>query len=327
MSAHLGFAGRFVSFTKYKADDNGEPIMATAERVAGDIENLITIGGLNLLGSTAGDNLAYCRIGDGVTPPADGDLALASHVGATAMSGDGGAVGVSGDGTYIYRRVSRRFLAGTVAGLNLAEVGMARTGTGGQIFSRALIKDGGGVATTITLAADEILDVLYELRMYLPAQDITVAATIDGVPSTVTMRHSKHTTQLSNWASALGLRIVNASATAGWNYSTGVENLPPATGWGSMPTSSSGDPSWVDGTLAPYVADSFTTKYTYVAAITKCNYATGIGALVLGAGAGGASAAACAFGPWAWGFSPKLNKNPARTATITVSVTWGRHTP
>lgn len=319
---NVGLEGRY-KFIKHKADAEGNVIPGTAKTALEWFDNLITNAGLDLLGSTAGDNLTYCRIGTGNTDPTFADTSLVAQVGSTNTAGNGGANGLSVDSTYLYRRVSRRFAAGTVAGVNLAEVGMAMTASGSNIFSRALLRDTGGTPTTITLAADEVLDVVYELRMYLPAQDLPVAATIDGVASTVTIRYNTTAAVINLWAASLGREFNTTNAGSTRLYGVPLETLLAANvSWNAVPNER------YIATLA-YVPGSYTKQAKVDLPLVAGNFATGVGSVIVGAGDNTHSSdqSSRAWGTWAWGFSPKLNKTASRTATITVGVTWGRHTP
>ena len=329
MNIHFGFAGKY-QFEKCKVDEQGNEIAGTRQIVLPWFDNLITDVGMNFLGSAGSsqDNLAYCRIGTGNSTPANSDQALVSQTGATNTVGTGGAFGLSVDGTYIYRRVSKRFAAGTISGVNLAEVGMSYTNTGNNLFSRSLLKDLSGNPTTITLLADEVLDVVYELRMYLPAQDIEFAATIDGAANTVTVRRATQTQQVNNWAARVGFSIHPDSLGTEQGYSTycefdGLENaIAAATGWYNGGTGFK-----ATKVTNAYVANSHQRTVTLTFPLTVANYATGIGFVTIGTSSSTDNRAACAFGPWGLIFATKLNKTNARIATVNFGVTWARYTP
>ena len=318
----LDMAGRYqLEIGKLDADGNEVP---GSRRVAVPwFDNLITDGGLDQLGNVAytTDLIDYCRIGTGNTTPANTDTGLVAQVGATNTAGIGAlGSGLSVDGTYIYRSVSKRFLPGAVSGVNLAELAMA-SATTGQVFSRSLIKDTGGTPTTITLAADEYLDVIYELRLYLPANDQTASATIDGAANTVTIRYATKVQQLNNWAAALGYPFDHrgTGGTAPYTLYDGVESLPEsASGW--YATSAHADGATV--TIGSYTTGTHSKSLTLAFGPTVANFPTGIGCVLLGTSDGSNKPAS--LGPWAFGFSPKLNKTSTRKATVTVSFTWGR---
>lgn len=153
------------------------------ERVLADwFDNLILDGGLDRMG--VGAFAEKCRVGSGNTVPVNGDTALVAQVAeADPYSFTDGWD--SGGTLYGYKRTVYRFSTGSAAG-NLSEVGVGWAG--GALFSRALIKDGGGAPTTITVLADEILDVTYELRIYRPTVDTNTNITISGTNYTCTVR-------------------------------------------------------------------------------------------------------------------------------------------
>lgn len=321
----FGLQGRY-KFIKHKVDAEGNVIPGTAKVLLNWFDNLITDVGLDFLGQNVNDNLAYCRLGTGNTAPAFTDVNLVAQVGSSNTAGIGEATGMAVDQTYIYRRVSRRFAAGSVAGLNLAEVGMSQAATGNNIFSRALLRDTGGTPTTITLAADEVLDVVYELRMYINPAEQTVGATIDGVATTVTMRTHAYT----SWAS-VALANIGRGFPVRWYSGNGTvgaaENQLAQTNFGGYNTYSSTLP-----TIPAYVAGSHVLHFKFDFGLTLANYASGIGAVGVRYGTEPASPQMVYgyegwMGNYSWGFSPKLNKTASRTATVTVGLTWGRYTP
>lgn len=318
MNAQLGLEGRY-KFITHKADADGNVIPGTAKVALDWFDNLITDTGLDLLGQNANDNLVHCRLGTGNTEPAFTDSTLVAQVGSSSTGGLGAAHGLSVDQTYRYRRVSRRFAAGTVAGQNLAEVGMSQAATGNNIFSRALLRDTGGAPTTITLAADEVLDVVYELRMYLPAQGTTVTATVDGVETTITMMYSTVANVVSAGAAGLGMglrKLIEAGKISASEYavSPGASFYPHGQQFSITPV------------FQPYVAGSYTLTFSVSLGLTQANYPTGVGTIGFGTDERYTSDAN-STGAWGWGFSPKLNKTSSRTATATLGLAWGRYTP
>lgn len=318
----LNMAGRY-QLVVGKLDADGNEVPGSRRVAVPWFDNLITDAGMDYLGSTDQDNLAMCRIGTGNTAPADADTSLVAQVGTgTTTEGIGSANGYDGAGNYLYRRVSRRFNPGTVDGVNLAEVGMAASNVV-NLFSRSLIKDTGGSPTTITLAADEYLDVLYELRLYLPANDATTTATIDGVSTTVTIRYSTYADTLASWSGGLGVRMGMPSYLPGTAYGRAVDTLPAAT---SKFFSSGSDTNNGTITLASYSPGTYTTTATVVFGPAIANLTGGIQCMLMAGNGSGSydSRYDSPYGFWAYNFSTKLNKTSTRKATVTVGVTWGR---
>lgn len=156
-----------------------------------EFENLITDTGLDQMFTAPtfaygfGYWMGACAVGSGNTAPANTDTALAALV-ATA----GGLYGadsvqsksyVAGPPAYWSVVNKYRFGTGVAAG-NLSEVGIYPTnGSATALGARALIVDGSNNPTTITVLADEILDVTYERRFHLDTSDTVGTFTADGV--------------------------------------------------------------------------------------------------------------------------------------------------
>lgn len=326
VNVKVGMAGRY-QLVVGKLDADGNEVPGSRHVAVPWFDNLITNAGLDYLGSTNHDNLAMCRIGTGNTAPANTDVSLVAQVGTgTTTVGLGEANGYDGVGNYLYRRVSRRFNPGTVNGVNLAEVGMAASDAV-NLFSRSLIKDTGGSPTTITLAADEYLDVIYELRMYLPANDATTTATIDGVSTTVTIRYSTNANAFDAWSALLGTRMTpDLSAQQNTAYGRAVDTFP-SSGLEFLSQGSNSNNGTV--TVATYSSGTYTTSVTTVFGPTIGNLTGGIQCVLMAGGNGGKADLRwqSPYGWWAYNFSTKLNKTNTRKATVTVGVTWGRYTP
>lgn len=337
--AHHGLAGHFRAI-KYKVDSEGNVLENTAVEVMPAKSNLIVNSGLDML-ATSDTPLAYCRIGTGTAEPTVSDTQLQNQVGATSTTGTGDfQYGVNLTDNYIYKRVTRRFPAGTIHGQNLSEVAMSNAASG-PIFCRALLKDSMGNPLTIVLLEDEVLDIVYELRMYLPPVDTVVEAVIDGVPTTVTMRRTANTQTLEWWAKLLARRRFQP-------YSSGSDSpfytnthmgqvlnaLPDAANINSLMSTISGSgpgtgqiPSVV---IPAYVPGSYTVTWTMNWGLTQGNVSPAAAVGVCGA-----------IDPpnstdyrWTWGggmyfygFDPPLNKTASRVMQITVGISWGRYEP
>lgn len=149
-----------------------------------DFPNLILDVGLREMGlSTL--YLRYCSIGtSSVTPNASQTklIGLLRTTETNAISEQTGANSDDPNNPYVWRRVTKRF-APSGSNANISEVAFGSTSNGSTAFNRALIKDSGGNPSTITLLGDEYLDVVYELRIYPPMQDITGTFTPTGIDS------------------------------------------------------------------------------------------------------------------------------------------------
>lgn len=173
--------------------------------------NLILNAGIDRMMGSALGCAQYCQIGTGQTAPAATDTQLQNRIASTntiqvAWSNTYNA----GPPDYIEAMRTYRFALGalnsSVSG-NFAEVGVGWAATG-SLFSRALITDVNGNATTISVLADEQLDVVYRFRLYPLQSDVTGSITLDGVSYNYVLRAHKvnaNTSPYGWWAPAMFL--------------------------------------------------------------------------------------------------------------------------
>jgi hypothetical protein len=155
----MGLAGRF-KLTMTNVTDG-------SVRETEWFDNIVTDSGLNGIGTT--NMVARCYVGTGSTTPADTDTALTSFLAANSSGGTPVSAASVSSPYYSKNTMVYRFAAGVAAG-NISEIGIAPSGTVPQpLFSHALVLDGGGSPTTVTVLSDEILDVTYEIRAYYPS--------------------------------------------------------------------------------------------------------------------------------------------------------------
>lgn len=174
----------FYMMEAIKVDADGNEI--SRRTLADWFPNLITNQGLDRMG---GNNsyISYCAVGTGSTAPAFTDTTLVTPVAYTNTTQSSSISAQPSSPYYIERTVTKRFAVGTAAG-NLSEVGMGWSNGPSTLYSRALILDGGGSPTTITVLSDEILDVTYRWRIYVPLTDVTGTITISGSNYDYTIR-------------------------------------------------------------------------------------------------------------------------------------------
>lgn len=322
LSVHQGFAGWYKA-EAFRADENGLEIPGT-RRVAADwFPNLITDAGLDFLGTTGVTPVqGFCRVGTGNTAPANTNTALVAQV-AVSSTLQAETYGVNRTGTfYGWRRRTIRFAAGSMGGsaVNLAEVGVSPAAAG-SLFSRALILDGGGTPTTISIQPDEVLDVTYELRIYPVLADATGTVTIASVVYNWTARPLTHADYDNNWASMIGLGI-------GFNTSIGNASVYGPAVAAALPAQNSKPVSLVAaGGMIPqiYTAGQYARSFLFNFDLNDGNVpGGGIGCFFA---ASQPNSSGQAGGAWAWGLSPKLPKDSNFVSTFTVRQTWGRYTP
>lgn len=310
----LGLSGHF-KFVATKPDGT--------QRVLADwFSNLILDSGLNRLGS--GGAWDRCQVGSGSTAPAVGQTALTTLVATTTTVQSTVAGTNTPTNTYAYARRTYRFAAGTATG-NLSEVGIGWAAAGGGLFSRALITDGGGAPTTITVLADEVLDVIYEIRAYPTLTDQTFNLTIASVAYTFTVRPVRFSGDQSSGNKEWPVQLV-ALMTSG-------ATDPAASGSpGSMHATASGS------TLAAITA-SAPTGTNLVSPSTSGNSAAFTAAYVnnsyqrtirntFGLTAGSASFGGFVIlsnlGDWQATVSPVIPKDATKILTLDYTIGWAR---
>jgi hypothetical protein len=300
--------------------------------------NLITNIGLDRMaysGSGAGDYLRSCMVGSGNTAPAVTDNSLGAQVAATAnniyVSPNPIQSSVCGYETtspyYCWIITTYRFFEGEATG-NIAEVGIGWwDDPNWRCFSRALILDGGGSPTTITVLADESLDVTYELRFYPKETDNTGNVTFTGsIGGTYawTMRSAylgvDSYLSLDGWQICYRANNISNRHMMQLNsdYGSGVNYL--FVGDGSLgtinqiPTSSNQERLLTPIEFDTYVAGNFYVDGTITVGLDDGNFVAGISVIHFIAG----------LGWFQIGFGTPIMKTNTDILTITFRHTWGR---
>jgi len=274
--------------------------------------NLIVDSGLNVIGTSA-SWIAACGVGTGNTAPANGQTSLIAQV-ATDAGATVNVNGAQGSAPYFgYTTKTYRFAEGAAEG-NLAEIGIGTNGMA-ALFSRALILDGGGSPTTITVLADEFLDATYQIRVYPPLVDVTDTINISGVDYDITMRASS-VTSAGNWSPGGGNvvgTVAGFSAIATFNGAIGAITAYPsgAQGTGGVIVN------------AAYGNNNLYREATATWSLADSNLAGGIrcvnAAYGLTVGAGG-------LGSMQVEFDPPIPKTSSDVLSLTFRHTWARGT-
>ena len=264
--------------------------------------NLILNGGLDRMGANA-DYLDWCQVGSGSTAPVATQTALVNRIAGTntVQSSVGGAQASAP--YYGWFRLTYRFAQGVAAG-NLSEVGVGWA-TSGSLFSRALILDGGGSPTTITVLSDEALDVTYELRRYPGTVDLTGTVVLDGVTHNWVSRVAGVTDGLV-WAGT-GAMALNAAQS--FNGDIGAVTA-------SAPSGTSGI---LSVTTLAYSSGSYTRATTVSAGLNDSNLSGGIRSILITSYFVGTGA-----GRYQIQFNPAIPKDNTKVLSLTIQHTWAR---
>jgi hypothetical protein len=310
MRLHSDLSGKF-KIEAFKADAKGEEIIGTRRVLADWFPNLITDGGLEQMANAA-NYLTWCQVGSGSTAPNVLDTALVTRVAGTSTIQSTSGSAQSTEPYYTWRRNNYRFAEGAAAG-NLAEVGVGWASTG-SLFSRALILDGDGNPTTVTILSDEILDVTYEFRIYPRTTDVTGSVTFTGnIGGTYdwTMRAAN---------------VTSASSTQGWTITTQAGDSMGGAGSAAGTLSYSGTAGAITGqpsgttsqstshTVQAYSAGSLERRFSIVFDLDRGNLTGGLRSVRVKAG----------VGTFQVQFDPAIPKTLNDRLTLVYYHSWGR---
>lgn len=308
MVAQIGMEGRFRLITHSRR---------YGSQVRADFKNLILNQGLDRVGQGAW--IGSCQVGTGSTTPAVGQTGLASFF---AGSSTQGATDVDSytPGPPPYHQLVRvcRFAEGTFSGTNITEVGMGWANTGSALFSRALILDGGGNPTSITVLSDETLDVEYTLRVFPPTADVAGSVVLDGTSYDYTLRAANvGKLNFGGWPVS-GLVSSQIGGTAGHLTNRNVH--PAASVLGdifNVPTLIGAQIS--KGVAKTYIASSYSRGFEMTAGLSV-NPSGGVGAARFSVGsANNGSGAQLQIG-----FSPAIPKDNTKILVLEPRIHWAR---
>ena len=310
-----GVRGRFRLFT---TDETGKITKDT-----GFFNNLITNGGLDQIANYVPYSTAYSTpylgtvafVGTGNTPPAYTDTSLTSYLASSTWANSGAFANsvYTPAGTnpgYISWTATYIFPAGTATG-TLAEVGIGEIASPSPginiLFSHALIVDGSGNPTTITVLANEQLNVVYELQLI-----------IDPTIQTGTITYNSVTYNLS-WLpanvnnSTIGpISMSDTTTTSQWEFFVfngtiqGITQGPTGTQTqnGTAPV------------LSSYTSGNYYITATWSGGINDWNLSGGISAVMVQSNLG--------F-PYQIGISPAIPKTNFYSMTFSCTFSWNRY--
>lgn len=272
-------------------------------------DNIILDSGLNRWGT--GTIIAGAAIGTGTSTPAAGDTGLQTQTTFTTTTGTGHNAITAGTAsnynntrTFVYRTG-----LGDLNG-NYTEVGVGWVS--GSMFSRALILDGGGTPTTLSISSAEQLDIVYQLSVYPPIVDTgPTTITISGVNYDVTGRaaYVTATSGSASWSVSASTVTLDTSSSNNFSVSNGALGAITSSTSGTLITPGAGYSS-----VNSYSNNSLqrTASITY--------------ALANGNASGGITATRCA---WTWSafqyeFTPAIPKDGTKTLVLNYSINWAR---
>lgn len=303
VSARTSARGRF----KIEAVDK----FSGKKRVLADwFDNLITTNGADLLGTATGF-LNTCAVGSGNASPTLADTALQTLVSSTTTTTGAPTYSNSGSAPWFSSTTTQYdFPAGTATG-NLSEVGVGVTAT--NLFSRALILDGMGSPTTITVLSSEALYVTYQVNQYAPTTDVTGTVVIAGVTYSYTLRASQ-ANNAGSWAlqNSASAAIITPPVVSNGSIGSVTGSI---SGIGASPNAT----SVANNTYSP---GSFTNSGTATWGLTQGNAVGGVSAIEVSWGDSVATR-----GVYQIGVSPSIPKDASHIMTLSFSLAWAINSP
>lgn len=293
--------------------------------VTGEIplfNNIITDLGMNKL---AGDIMSgvtpHCHAGTGTATEAATDTALGTFLASTntVQSSSSGAQGTAP--YYAYYERTFRFGEGVAEG-NVSEIGFSSQSGTGELFSRARVKDGGGSPTTISVGADEWLDVTYEFRLYPDhilsgggADDGSGTVTYSGDDYSYVIRPS-YVTNSTYWSAANTQANFRAISSAWAGFFGSASSLGAATAEPTSPSGSAASTEHSSVSVGSYSTDSFTRDIILTIGLDDGNASGGVGAIRFHTG----------MGTYQMSFSPVVPKTNTKVWSFEQTLTWARAT-
>jgi len=280
--------------------------------VTGWFRNLITNSGLDAIGTT-NNWLTRCKVGTGNATPAVTDTALQAQVAESSTIQEHTRVSSGSPEYYIAKTITYRFAAGTAAG-NLAEIGIGSSST---LFSRALILDGEGSPTTITILSDEVLDATYQLRIYPPLTDVADTITISGANYDITLRAAS-AGDGDAWGMGAGLGAVGG---AGGNGTIAVFSG----AIGAITGSPSGTGASQTAANESYGAGTYQRDFTASWGLSEANFG-GVKSAATSLGTVNVSGSIRTMGRVQVEFDPVIPKDDTNVLSLVFRHSWARKT-
>ncbi len=312
VNVSVGVAGKYKLVANKHSEDGS---VCSSRDLTGWFDNLITNLGLNSIGNGVnGYIFSYGAVGTGNTAPANSDTQLQAQAAYTSNEVAVTHGAATSSPYYRYVRVTYRFNPGEATG-NFSEVGVGNlSGSIVSTFSRSLIRDTGGNPTTVTVAADESLDIIYEFRIYYKTTDTTANITVNGTSYTFTIRPYRVTSALN---SAGYMRTVNSLNSPFTEY-IGTAYTGPQPDMVSDPSGQYLGSSSTPTTWAAYTAGNYYRDSTGTFGISSAEASGNISLI---------APSSYSAQQYSIGISPAITKAADQRLQITVRTSWARYAP
>lgn len=283
-------------------------------RVVDWFSNLITNQGLDKIGEGVSNLLDNCRVGTGSSAPTEVDTGLESPLGNFVSAKIEDDVFGSLNVTPYYGWVRRQYVfpANTIVG-NLTEISINWGSSNSTAFSRSLIKENDN-PITLTILEDEILTVVYELRLVPNLEDVNRTISVNNTAHNIITRAALLGNP-SHWGNKLGIDSIES----GMSNQTGLTYYNGYIGSKfEQPNGSSASPLLTSPEMVaiPYVLGTYYKDYIFSCNAASCNLEGGIRSIMWNLGGG--------HGKYQSQFDPPLPKSLEMTLKLTMRISWGR---
>lgn len=280
-------------------------------------DNLITDAGLDYLNNnTVATASAHCAVSSNTDTPAITDTSVLNQVGPTSSGIVPTDYTNSGGVPFWFYQMERTysFPLGSVSG-NISKIYIINTASfsGTKIvFSSALIKDGAGNPTTISVTSEDQLFITWRVRsiVNILSETGTIPISFDGVMTNVNYELKNANLGDNSTIYNPGSNIATAYSYA---YFLETDVL------GSITSRPAGTSVNVNAPSTEYINGTFYRDYVANLNTSQGNYPTGIGSMCFGGTSGTISRLAFQVS-----FNPKLPKTADKTLSLPFRISWGR---
>lgn len=284
--------------------------------------NLITNQGLDWIGAggptyNTSNNWKYlnthCGVGTGSAAPSFTDTQLTSFLAmypaVTSSNVQASTTTyIAGPPPYWSVVFGYGFATGAVVG-NISEVGVgntAQTDTQPQLFSHALILDGSGNPTTLSILVTDALTVYYELRYYIDVTDNTYTMSISGTSYSGTYRRLNITAGPPLYLSLSPDNMIpTGTVYQGFTLGATTASAPGNTALANTTTTA----------FTPYTTGTYYREVTSTFSTSVGNFASSISGMSV----------VTNHGAYQFSISPVIPKTSSYTLTITWHISWARY--
>lgn len=310
----IGISGKFMLRKGRRLSDGSE--IVTGE--VGPFWNLIVNNGLDRFVSEESNAFDRCIVGSGSSTPANGDTWLQTYIAATTTVQSESWSTHTSPAYFIRKTMTFRFGEGVAEG-NISEVGMAYGASSPSLFSRALVLDGLGDPTTITVLSGEFLDVTYVHEYYIASGDVTGAIELDGDDYDYIVRPGGLMNQWSPQFAVNSLRFLACTSNMVGHGAINTDAV--------AATVDTSNPSNAESvTTSTYTPGNYYRDMTVAFGLGNANLSGGIRTVIFSPMTDGCGqvGAAQKVGRVQCQFDPALPKTSDKVLSLTFRVSWAR---